>query len=183
MSSGDSLFPSSPDGHSGPLVSTDTLTDAFQFYGVSQDTIFVRARAMWSYLPPSLPLSFPIPPSLPPSSLPLQVNENGVLSFAEPYPLPPTPESTFPLAPPAPALVSPLGQDIFLSGGGDILYRYSTNQSLLDRVGKNISDAFAVSFSPLLLFVVTWDQVPGAGNFSLVCTVCPGFTLPCISLC
>ena len=86
----------------------------------------------------------------------LQVNANGVLSFRGPF------SSFFPNPFPvfSVPLIAPFWADHDLRFSGDLFYRYSTEQSLLDEVGSNISDAFQVSFRPSVLFIATWSGVP-----------------------
>ena len=47
--------------------------------------------------------------------------------------------------------------------GGQILFRQSVDEILLDVVGSAINEAFMMNFSPSLLFIATWDRVPGFG--------------------
>ena len=46
---------------------------------------------------------------------------------------------------------------------GDVLYRISDNQTLLDKVSSHIADAFS-EFSPTMLFIVTWNRVPQSSS-------------------
>ena len=46
---------------------------------------------------------------------------------------------------------------------GDVLYRISNNQTLLDKVSSHIADAFS-EFSPTMLFIVTWNRVPQSSS-------------------
>ena len=57
-------------------------------------------------------------------------------------------------------LAAPFWTDHDVRIAGRILYRFTDDVSLLTRVGASISAAFDTSFSPLSLFVATWDGVP-----------------------
>ena len=46
---------------------------------------------------------------------------------------------------------------------GDVQYRISNNQTLLDKVSSHIADAFS-EFSPTMLFIVTWNRVPQSSS-------------------
>ena len=46
---------------------------------------------------------------------------------------------------------------------GDVLYRISNNQTLLDKVSSHIADAFS-EFSPTMLFIATWNRVPQSSS-------------------
>ena len=46
---------------------------------------------------------------------------------------------------------------------GDVLYRISDNQTLLDKVSSHIADAFS-EFSPTMLFIATWNRVPQSSS-------------------
>ena len=86
----------------------------------------------------------------------IQVNTNGVLSFRQPFDTS-TPQP-FPLAGDE-ILLAPFWDGHDILQGGRILYRFSTEPSLLSRVGERVGDAFELTFAPNLLFVVTWDDV------------------------
>lgn len=88
----------------------------------------------------------------------LQVNTNGVLSFRSPFfDFVPRP---FPLSTNE-ILIAPFWDDFNVLQGGQILFRQSNDGDLLTQVGTAISDAFMWEFSPTLLFIATWDGVPG----------------------
>ena len=46
---------------------------------------------------------------------------------------------------------------------GDVLYRISNNQTLLDKISSHIADAFS-EFSPTMLFIATWNRVPQSSS-------------------
>ena len=46
---------------------------------------------------------------------------------------------------------------------GDVLYRISNNQTILDEVSSHIADAFS-KFSPKMLFIATWNRVPQSSS-------------------
>ena len=80
-----------------------------------------------------------------------------MLSFRAPFldflPLP------FPLAANE-ILIAPFWNDYDVTQGGDILFRFSNDETLLSAVGALINDAFLSGFSPQVLFIATWDGVP-----------------------
>ncbi|XP_053375002.1 nidogen-1-like [Mercenaria mercenaria] len=90
----------------------------------------------------------------------LFVNSNGHLSF----------ESELPGY--QPTMVMPLGievkiiaafmADLDLSVGGNVFYRETTEEALLQRVAADIQGHFSqfTSFEPLGLFIATWDKAP-----------------------
>ena len=43
---------------------------------------------------------------------------------------------------------------------GDVLYRLSYNQTLINRITAYITDAFKTESSPSALFIATWNRVP-----------------------
>ena len=61
-------------------------------------------------------------------------------------------------------LAAPFWADHDVRIAGRIVYRFTDDVSLLTRVGADISDAFDTSFSPLSLFIATWDGVPRFGG-------------------
>ena len=93
------------------------------------------------------------------------MNSNGILSFRNNF-TSFSPE-TFPTS--NDVLIAPFWDDVNINVAGDIFYRFTTDQFLLDEVGGDISDAFEVTFEPTLLFIATWDEVaPFGGSSSLV---------------
>ena len=88
----------------------------------------------------------------------MQVNTNGMLSFGFSFGdyIP----QTFPLSYVQPyALIALYWDDHDVRGKGQIYYRFTKDEVLLDSVGSNISFAFNTSFSPTWLFIATWDEV------------------------
>lgn len=96
------------------------------------------------------------------------MNSNGILSFRTGFtdfnPV------NFPLSSNRDdILIAPFWDDVNINVAGDIFYRFTTNQSLLDEVGGNISKAFEVVFKPVMLFVATWNEVARlSGSSSIV---------------
>ena len=81
------------------------------------------------------------------------MNSNGVLSSRNPFILKrPQP---FPRSPDI--LIALFWDDFDVLVTGRILYRVTSNQTLLDRVGASINDE--TGFSPSSLFIATWDRV------------------------
>ena len=87
-----------------------------------------------------------------------QVNTNGVISFRISF-LDFIP-SPFPLNT-ADVLIAPFWDDFDVGQGGDILFRQTNDESLLEAVGTRIEEGLMWDFSPTLLFIATWDGVPG----------------------
>ena len=91
----------------------------------------------------------------------MQVNRDGVLSFRQDLYYG-NPES-FPLS--NDVLIAPFWDDVIGNNyyfrpaayRGDVLYRLTTDKSVLDEIATNISSAFGVDFTPVTAFIVTWD--------------------------
>ena len=92
------------------------------------------------------------------------MNVDGILSFRqnlyrlnEPFPLPND------------VLVAPFWDNV-ANGGyyrdryAHVLYRFTTEQSVLDEIATNISSAFDVDFTPVTAFIATWDGVRDLDN-------------------
>ena len=113
----------------------------------------------------------------PPTLFPLQVNTHGQLSFRTPF-LNFEPEA-FPLIEAFPfgsdvVLIAPFWNDIDVTdveGTGQLFFRLSNDDTLLGVVGVAINAAFVTDFSPLALFIATWDGVPNTDNDIDVCLV------------
>lgn len=86
----------------------------------------------------------------------LQVSTNGVLSFRDSF-LDFVPES-FPI--PTNVLIAPFWDDSDNTLGGQVFYRFTDNQEILDVISTRINGAFPVNFNPLTAFIVTWYQLP-----------------------
>ena len=54
-------------------------------------------------------------------------------------------------------LIAPFWANSDVSQGGDIFFRLSADESILNTVGFTISEA---NFNPQLVLIATWDQVP-----------------------
>ena len=57
-------------------------------------------------------------------------------------------------------LIAPFWDDSNNEDEGQIYYRLSTDQSLIDQVSTQIGDAFEVNFIPQSVFVTTWYTLP-----------------------
>ena len=87
----------------------------------------------------------------------MQVNTNGVVSFgaifvgyhSRPFPL-----STSDI------LIAPFWDDSNIKFRGQLLFRLSDNQTLLNEVGSTINDTLEFDFTPTMLFIVTWSGIP-----------------------
>ena len=86
---------------------------------------------------------------------------NGVLSFEMPFTFCCAPR-TFPIYPTP--LIAPFWHDFDPTLGGNIYYRQTNNSQELQLFQTSLSSALNTrglgNFSPTLLFIVTWDQVP-----------------------
>ena len=86
----------------------------------------------------------------------MQVSTNGVLSFRNSFTnfiSRPFPRSTN-------VLIAPFWDDSDVRNGGQVLFRLSDNDALLNQVGSTINDALDDDFSPGLLFIATWSRIP-----------------------
>ena len=112
------------------------------------------------------------------TSLYLQVNTNGVLTFDQPFHVPnPQPFPYMSLR-----KISPFWENIDTSRNGRIYYRNTTDVTLLRRARFRLQDIFpsAGGFSPRYLFIATWDGVSElglAGDPSLVSLIVLGSIL------
>lgn len=99
----------------------------------------------------------------PESSLCLQVNNNGVISFnvqVSQF----TPEA-FPLSD-SRAFIAPLWADVHNGIRGDVFYRESTEPELLQRATRDVRKYFKhmAAFTAAWVFVATWHQVTFYGG-------------------
>ena len=91
----------------------------------------------------------------------MQVSTNGVVSFGAtftaffPHP--------FPLST-SDILIAPFWDVSNVENGGQVLFRLSDNQTLLNEVGSTINDTLEFDFTPTMLFIVTWSGIPGYGG-------------------
>ena len=105
----------------------------------------------------------------------LQVNNHGDLTFDSPffgyYP------QVFPIIG-GPRMIAPFWADIDTTGTGYVWYRATNDASLLSKAKQDIPYSLSGSnFSPLWLFIATWDHVGYYSNH--VDKVC----VTCITLC
>ena len=98
----------------------------------------------------------------------MQVSTNGVVSFGAPFTNPSS--SPFPLSR-SDVLIAPFWDDFNVDNGGQILFRLSENQTLLNQVGSIINDSFEYDFTPTMLFIVTWNRIPEYGRSSNIVSV------------
>jgi len=57
-------------------------------------------------------------------------------------------------------IIAPYWADVDTRGTGEISYRQTTNEDLLQRADNDIKTAFpTITFSSAYLFIVTWDHV------------------------
>lgn len=136
-----------------------TLSIQFAFFGRLYQSIYV-----------SLPSLLLVPGGgfeevVPESSLCLQVNNNGVISFnvqVSQF----TPEA-FPLSD-SRAFIAPLWADVHNGIRGDVYYRESAEPELLQRATRDIRKYFKnvkyFAFTAAWVFVATWHQVTFYGG-------------------
>ena len=67
----------------------------------------------------------------------------------------------FPLLTTNATLIAPFLDDVDITSRGEIFFRFSVDETLLNEVAFNISQAFGINFSPSLLFIATWNRVAG----------------------
>ena len=69
-------------------------------------------------------------------------------------------------------VIAPFWDDVDFRIAGQVLYRQTNSPDLLNQVGTNISNVFNTSFSPVLLFIATWNEVAASsGTADTVCTM------------
>ena len=87
----------------------------------------------------------------------IQVNTNGILSFRFQF-LSWTPRR-FPFF--GSPLIAPFWDDVNINRFGNIFYRQSFDDTLLQRARDQIRESFSSSgnFTPTVLLIATWDQV------------------------
>ena len=97
-------------------------------------------------------------------SMTFQVNSNGLLSFRTPstYYIP----VKFPLT--NAIFIAPFWNEVDIKLAGQVLYRLSTNQSLLDAFQVHINESLDVYFPPKFLVIATWNRVAQLGGNSSV---------------
>ena len=82
------------------------------------------------------------------------MNNNGDLSFGVPW------SASTPTAFPIPSIpvVAPYQADVDTSGTGSVWYRSTRDPTLLAKAADDIQSLYG-TFSPLWLFIATWDHV------------------------
>ena len=80
--------------------------------------------------------------------------------FTNPEPIP------FPLG--NEILIAPFWDAMDLRFAGQVSFRFSMDQSLLDAFQVHINESLNVYFSPAFLFITTWDRVAQFGGDPLV---------------
>ena len=56
-------------------------------------------------------------------------------------------------------VIAPFFDDSDTSIAGEVFYRYTDNETLLDNVTSCIGDAYGSGFNASVLFIATWDGV------------------------
>ena len=94
------------------------------------------------------------------------MNSNGILSFRSPFTdFSPDP---FPLIFQNNILIAPFWDDFNVNNGGQISFRLSDDQTLLNRVSSRVNAAFNTGFSAEFLLIATWNGVPEFGSSNAV---------------
>ena len=57
-------------------------------------------------------------------------------------------------------IIAPFWDYFHYQDGGQVLFRLSDNQALLNDVGSTINDTLEFDFTPTMLFIVTWSGIP-----------------------
>ena len=96
------------------------------------------------------------------------MSSNGLLSFRQPF----TNPERVPFHLTDEALIAPFWNDMNIELAGQVSYRFSMDQSLLDRVQVLINESLDVYFSPAFLFIATWDRVAQWGADPSVVRAC-----------
>ena len=91
----------------------------------------------------------------------MQVSTNGVVSFGSHFSN--YNSRHFPLST-GDKLIAPFWDNSNVRNGGQVLFRLSDNQTLLNQVGSTINDALEFDFTPTMLFIVTWSGLPEYGG-------------------
>ena len=92
------------------------------------------------------------------SSISMQVRSYGVISFRASHSLY---SRSFPLST-SDILIAPFWD--YSYGGGQVLFRLSNNQTLLNEVGSTVNETLEFDFTPTMLFIVTWSGIPQYRN-------------------
>ena len=88
----------------------------------------------------------------------MQVSAYGVISFGASYSTLPLP---FPLSS-SHVLIAPFWDYFNVQNSGQVLFRLSDNQTLLNEVGSTINGSLGFDFTPTMLFIATWIRIPQA---------------------
>ena len=94
----------------------------------------------------------------------MQINDNGVISFARHFAY--SYRSPRPLPLIGIAFIAPYWADVDITEAGQIFYRQTTDPNLLSRASREIQTAFSLNKDPEIkhLLIATWNAV---GYFSL----------------
>ena len=84
----------------------------------------------------------------------MQVSAYGVISFGASYSTSPLP---FPLSS-SDILIAPFWDYFYVHNVGQVLFRLSDNQTLLNEVASTF-DTLEFDFTPTMLFIATWNIV------------------------
>ena len=162
IASGDELFSGALDGSSSPQNKVDFSGVPCPFLGINETILHVSIALAGALV--AMP-TWVRPPTL----FPLQVNTHGQLSFRTPF-LNFTPVA-FPFG--FEVLIAPFWNDIDVTdtAPGQLFFRLSNDDTLLGVVGATINAAFVTDFSPLALFIATWDGVHHNGDDRDVCSI------------
>ena len=95
------------------------------------------------------------------------MNENGVLSFVRSFRYPSTAEISLDVLSKS-TLIAPYWDDIDLRLGGDVFYRFTEDEAILEAVSQTINSAFNNTFHSTEVIVGTWNQVRSGESLSRV---------------
>ena len=96
----------------------------------------------------------------------MQVSTNGVVSFGATFTN--YGSRLFPLST-SDILIAPFWDYFNVENGGQVLFRLSDDQALLNKVGSIIKYTLEFDFTPTMLFIVTWSGIPAFfGSLNIV---------------
>ena len=81
-----------------------------------------------------------------------------MICFRDTHPvLPPRP---FPLSTIDNIVIAPFWDHFDKQNGGQVFFRLTDNQALLNEIGTTINDTLEFDFTPTKLLIVTWRRIP-----------------------
>ena len=95
------------------------------------------------------------------------MNTNGVLSFGQPHTSTSSGGSNFDSVS-SPPIIAPFWDDINVNVSGTIYYSQDSSPTIAELFRQEVLSQYAISFSPSLVFVATWDRVAQFGGSSSI---------------